>query len=121
IDEILRQAGASTPAYVYDVGAIAAEASELIDGFHFHPHIVAYAVKANSAGPVVRALAGAGCGAEVGSLGELQVALHCGVRPEAILVNGVAKSDAELDAALGAGQLGVFAIVIDCIEEIDRI
>ena len=46
-----------TPAYVYDLDAISAEARELHAAFDSAAHLVAYAVKANSAGPVVRALA----------------------------------------------------------------
>jgi len=121
IADILADAGVSTPAYIYDIGAMVAEATALEGGFHFHKHLIAYAVKANSAGPVVRALADAGCGAEVGSLGELKVALNCGIAPEAILFNGVAKTDAELDAAIGVGGWGVMALQLDCVEEVARV
>src|ERR1044072_842094 len=54
-----------TPVYVYDLDAIAAEARALISAFGEAPHLVAYAIKANSAGPIVRALITAGCGIEV--------------------------------------------------------
>src|SRR5262245_36111047 len=74
-------AGAGTPAYVYDLDGIQAEARALREGFGSAPHFVAYAVKANTAGPIVRALGRAGCGAEVVSGGELQVALGCGIDP----------------------------------------
>lgn len=119
--DIIAAAGARTPLYLYDLGAMAAEATALTRGFCLRPHLIAYAVKANSAGPVVRALAAAGCGAEVGSLGELSVALHCGIEAQAVMMNGVAKTDHELDAAIGAGEFGLFAIVIDCVEEIGRV
>jgi diaminopimelate decarboxylase len=121
IADILAEAGVSTPVYVYDVGAIVAEAQALAAGFHYHQHMIAYAVKANSAGPIVRALADAGCGAEVGSRGELEVAIHSGVAPEAVLFSGVAKSDAEIDAAIGTGDWGICAIQVDCVEEIARL
>jgi diaminopimelate decarboxylase len=121
ISEILANTGVSTPAYVYDVGAMVREAKALARGFHYHKHMIAYAVKANSAGPVVRALADAGCGAEVGSRGELDLALHSGIAPEAVLFSGVAKTDAELDAAIGTGDWGLCAIQVDGIEEIARI
>src|SRR4030095_4331790 len=93
IAEILEQTGVSTPAYVYDVGAMVREAQALTRGFHYHKHMIAYAVKANSAGPIVRALADGGCGAEVGSRGELELALHSGIAPEAVLFSGVAKTN----------------------------
>ena len=43
-----------TPAYVYDVDAMAAEARALRGSFGGASHLVAYAVKANSAGRIVR-------------------------------------------------------------------
>ena len=46
-----------TPTYVYDLDGVASEARELERAFEDQPHLVAYAVKANSAGPIVRALA----------------------------------------------------------------
>jgi diaminopimelate decarboxylase len=118
VDEVLARAGAPTPAYVYDVAAMAAEARALTAGFGDAPHLVAYAVKANSAGCVVHALAQAGCGAEVGSRGELAVALGVGISPASICFNGVAKSNEEIDAAITAG---LAAIQIDAIEEVARI
>lgn len=110
-----------TPAYVYDLDGVRQGARDLIAAFGDHPHLVAYAVKANTAGPVVRALAGAGCGADVVSGGELEVALGCGVPPDAIVMSGVAKLDRELDRALGCGERGILAVQIESREEIDRV
>ncbi len=110
-----------TPAYVYDLDAIAAEASALVGGFEGAPHLVAYAVKANTAGPIVRTLAKAGCGADVVSGGELAVALACGVSPNTILYSGVAKKLSELDAAIGSGDRGILAIQAESVEELPRI
>src|SRR6478609_1606019 len=72
----------STPCYVYDVAAMAAGARELGAAFDAQPHLVAYAVKANTAGTIVRTFAKLGCGADVVSAGEMEVALRCGVKPE---------------------------------------
>lgn len=110
-----------TPSYVYDLDAMAAEARALHGAFDGAPHLVAYAVKANSAGPVVRTLAAEGCGADVVSGAELLVALGCGVAPEAIVFSGVAKSDAELELAIGAGPHGIGAIQLESIEEAARV
>lgn len=110
----------STPAYVYDVDGMRRAAGALIEAFGAHPHLVAYAVKANTAGPVVRALAAAGCGADVVSGGELLVALGAGIEPERIVMSGVAKLDAELDAAIGAGPRGILAVQVESREEIVR-
>lgn len=110
-----------TPAYLYDLDAIAAEARELEAAFEGHPHLIAYAVKANSAGPIVRTLAAEGCGADVVSGGELAVALACGIPPEKIVYSGVAKKDDELDQALAPGDRGIRAIQVESLEEIVRI
>ena len=119
--EVARDPRFGTPAYVYDLDAIAAEGREIRAAFDAAPHLVAYAVKANSAGPIVKALAAVGCGADVVSGAELTLALGCGVSPEAIVFSGVAKTDAELDLAIGAGTAGIAAIQVESVEEIARI
>ncbi len=118
--EILGSGEVATPAYVYDLDGIEAEARALAAGFEGAPHLIAYAVKASSAGPIVRAAARAGCGAEVVSGGELAVALGSGIDPERILFSGVAKQAWELDAAIGAGARGILAVTLESVEEIAR-
>ncbi|MCK6591010.1 MAG: diaminopimelate decarboxylase [Polyangiaceae bacterium] len=113
--------GFATPVYVYDLDAIANEARALIAAFGSSPHLVAYAIKANSAGPIVRVLAKEGCGIEVVTGSELMVALACGVSPDRILYSGVAKTDAEIDQAVGAGDRGILAIQMESVEEIPRV
>jgi diaminopimelate decarboxylase len=107
-----------TPAYVYDLDAIAEEARALHRGFEGAVHLVAYALKANTAGPVVRALAGEWCGADVVSGAELLVALGCGIAPDHIVYSGVAKQDGEIDRAIGCG---IGALQIESVEEIARV
>jgi diaminopimelate decarboxylase len=118
---VLRQTGAGTPTYVYDLDAIAAEARALEAAFEGAPHLVAYAVKANSAGPVIRALAGEGCGADVVSGAELGLALGCAIPPDRIVYSGVAKLAPEIDSAIGCGERGIAAIQLESIEEITRV
>lgn len=118
IGALLDEARVSTPAYLYDLDAISREAAAMAKALGGPADLVAYAVKANSAGSVVRAVAAAGCGAEVLSLGELEVALGVGVPPDRILTTSVAKRDAELDAAIGNG---IRAIAMESVEEIQRV
>jgi diaminopimelate decarboxylase len=110
-----------TPSYVYDLDGMAAEARAIREAFEGAPHLVAYAVKANSAGPVVRALASEGCGADVVSGAELELALGCGVTPDEIVYSGVAKTDGEIDRALAAGSHGILAIQVESVEELGRV
>jgi diaminopimelate decarboxylase len=114
-------ADTGTPAYVYDLDAMAAGARALRAAFDGRHHLVAFALKANTAGAVVRTFAAEGCGADVVSGAELQVALSCGVGPERIVYSGVAKTDAEIDLALGTGPRGIAAVLIESVEEIARI
>jgi diaminopimelate decarboxylase len=119
--DVARDPRFGTPTYVYDLDAIAAEAAELKGAFDDAPHLVAYAVKANSAGPVVKVLAGAGCGADVVSGAELLLAIACGVPAARIVFSGVAKTDGELDLAIGVGDSGIAAIQVESVEELPRI
>jgi diaminopimelate decarboxylase len=112
---------AGTPSYVYDLDAMAQAARELDQAFGSSPHLICYAVKANTAGAVVRTLAAQGCGADVVSGGELLVALACGVDPDRIVYSGVAKRDDEIDRAVACGARGIGAIQIESMEEIARL
>ncbi len=117
----LEEAGVSTPAYVYDLDAMQRDAAALVGAFGDRQRNVFYAVKANSAGPIVRAIAARGCGADVVSGAELLLALRCGIDPERVVYSGVAKSDEELDAAIGCGARGIRAVQAESIEEIARV
>jgi diaminopimelate decarboxylase len=116
--DLARDPRIGTPAYVYDLDGVAAEARELHAAFEGAPHLVAYAVKANTAGPVVRTLAREGCGADVVSGTEMRVALACGVAPALVVFSGVAKTDDEIDAAI---QAGIQALQVESIEELERV
>jgi diaminopimelate decarboxylase len=118
LSDLVRQAGVPTPAYVYDLDGLGAAARALEASFGTAPHLTAYAVKANSAGSVVRTLAAAGTGADVVSGAELELALGAGIPPGAIVMSGVAKADWELDLAIAKG---IFAILAESAEELERI
>ncbi len=111
----------STPAYVYDLDAIAEGARALSRGFGGQRHLVAYAVKANGAGPILRALAREGVGADVVSGAEAKLALGAGAPPHHIVMSGVAKTDAEIDVAVGTGERGILSIHAESVEELPRI
>ncbi len=119
LSEVVR--GTGTPTYVYDLDAMAAGARALSEAFEGRPHLIAYALKANTAGAVVRTFVAEGCGADVVSGAELLVALACGVAPDRIVYNGVAKTDDEIDQALACGPSGIRAVLIESIEEIARV
>ena len=105
-------------AYFYDLDAIRAEVRDLRAAFGQAPHLVAYAVKANTAGSVLKSVADEGGGADVVSGGELLVALGVGMNPRAVVFSGVGKSDEEIDLALKSDLL---ALQIESVEEIARV
>jgi diaminopimelate decarboxylase len=78
--------------------------------------LVAYGVKAFPNVALLRLFAEEGLGADVSSLGELEFALHAGLRGERLLVHGNNKSDEELAAAAAAGAL----VVLDSRDEVAR-
>jgi diaminopimelate decarboxylase len=121
VETILASAGCGTPAYLYDIDGIRAAAQALEQSFGSGPHLIAYAAKANSAGPILETLFSEGCGADVVSGSELGLVLEAGLPPDKIVFSGVAKRDDEIDRALLAGPAGICAIQAESVEEIVRI
>ncbi|MEQ9569532.1 MAG: hypothetical protein RLN75_05035, partial [Longimicrobiales bacterium] len=101
LDELAERFG--TPLYVYDLDAVEAAYRRFIDAFAGIPLDVAYSVKANGALAVLHRLGSVGAGADIVSEGELFRALRAGIPADRIVFAGVAKSEAEMEAALRAG------------------
>ena len=78
---------------------------------------VVYGVKAFPNAAILRLLAAEGLGADVSTLGELELALHAGLRGEQLVVHGNNKNDEELEAAARAGAAFV---VVDSLDEVER-
>lgn len=116
LDEIAAAVG--TPCYVYDADRIRAAYETIDRAFGDYPHAIHYALKANSTLALVRLLRSCGSRADANSLGEVDVALRCGFRPDQIVFTGVGKSAAEIDRAVG---LGLLAINVESPGELDRI
>jgi diaminopimelate decarboxylase len=111
-------AATGTPCYAYDAVAIRRSYAVLDEAFDGYPHAIHYALKANSALAVVRLLQSLGSHADANSLGEADVAMRCGFRPDQIVFTGVGKSAAEIDRAVS---LGLLAINVESPGELDRI
>lgn len=121
LDALLDAAGCGTPAYLYDLDAMRAAARALAASLGDGPALVAFATKANSAAPVLKALFSEGCGADVVSGAELALAVRAGLPPEKIVFSGVAKQTPEIDRALTTGPNGIHAIQAESVEEIARV
>jgi diaminopimelate decarboxylase len=101
LPELARRVG-RTPFYAYDRRLIG-ERVELLRAHLPRRVHIHYAMKANPMPEVVTHIAGLVDGLDVASAGELKVALQAGARPGVISFAGPGKTDAELEAALGAG------------------
>jgi diaminopimelate decarboxylase len=91
-----------TPTYVYSRAALLDGLTAYDRAFQDVPHLICYAVKANSNLAVLSILARAGAGADIVSGGELYRALRAGVPPQKMVFSGVGKSREEIRDALKA-------------------
>lgn len=107
-----------TPCYVYDAETIRQAYQRLDAAFGGYPHAIHYAMKANSTLGIVELLKELGAGVDANSIGEVDVALRCGIPPEQIVFTGVGKSDAELARAVA---LGFKAINVESPGELERL
>jgi diaminopimelate decarboxylase len=92
-----------TPLYVYSRKSILVHCNEIEEAFGAVPHLTCYAVKANANREILRLIAARGLGADVGSGGELALALAAGFPAERITFSGVGKRDDEILEALDRG------------------
>lgn len=91
-----------TPLYVYSSRTILRHFRAYRDAYKGFPHLICYALKANTNGAILRLLAKEGCGADIVSGGELFRALRAGIPAEKIVYAGVGKREEEIRAALAA-------------------
>src|SRR5688572_14579073 len=104
---LLEEARVPTPAYFYDLSGIRARIQRLEQAFGSARHLTAFAVKANSAGTIVKTLLQAGAGIDAVSGGELELARRLGTPARKIVLSGVAKLDQEIDLSLAADILAL--------------
>ncbi len=89
-----------TPLYVYSQSTILENCRAVEQSFDGFPHLTTYAVKANGNVRLLNIIAEQGFGADVGSAGELSIALKAGFLPSKISFSGVGKRDDEIEFAL---------------------
>lgn len=92
-----------TPCFVYSLAAFEERFNEIDHAYRSVPHLVAYAMKANSNLSVLHALAKKGAGADVVSGGEIYLARKAGVPANKIIYAGVGKTKEEIRYALDEG------------------
>lgn len=89
-----------TPLYVYSHATLLRHFKAYDDAFDGYPHIICFALKANSNIAILRLLAKKGGGADIVSGGELFAALRAGIPSKKIVYAGVGKTDEEIRFAL---------------------
>jgi diaminopimelate decarboxylase len=89
-----------TPLYVYSHGTLIRHIEAYKNAFDGFPHIICFAVKANSNLAILSLLGKNGAGADVISGGELYRALKAGVSPSKVVYAGVGKTEDEIRYAL---------------------
>ncbi|MFQ5991718.1 MAG: diaminopimelate decarboxylase [Nitrospiraceae bacterium] len=98
LSRIAKEVG--TPCYIYSHATLVRHYRVFDNAFQSAPHIVAFAMKANSNLAILRLMAKEGSGADIVSGGELYRALKAGIPPSKIVFAGVGKSRAEIRYAL---------------------
>jgi diaminopimelate decarboxylase len=94
-----------TPLFVYSHDTLLRHFKAYDDAFNDFPHLVCFAVKANTNSQILKIFAKNGGGADIVSGGELYTALKSGVPPRKIVYAGVGKKEEEIRFALKAGIL----------------
>ncbi|HEC19144.1 MAG TPA: diaminopimelate decarboxylase [Gammaproteobacteria bacterium] len=112
IDEV------GTPCYVYSRATLERHWHAFDDVFKGQPHLICYAVKANSNLAVLNVLARLGSGFDIVSGGELRRVVAAGGRPDRVVFSGVGKSEEEMRYAL---QLGIRCFNVESLAELERL
>lgn len=107
-----------TPCYVYSQSLIEKNWKAFDQALGTIPHLVCYAVKANSNLSILKVLADLGSGFDLVSGGELERVLLAGGNPQKIVFSGVGKSSAEIRRAL---EVGISCFNIESPSELYRI
>ena len=110
-----------TPLYIYSYQTLVRHIRAYDEAYRAYPHIICYALKANTNAAIVRTLAKNGGGADIVSGGELFRALRAGVPSNKIVYAGVGKTEEEIRLALKSKILMFNVESEDELKEIDRV
>ncbi len=107
-----------TPTYVYSRATLERHWHAFNDAFGDQPHLVCYAVKANSNLAILNLFVRLGSGFDIVSIGELERVLRAGGEPSKIVFSGVGKKVNEIRRAL---EVGIRCFNAESEAELDRI
>lgn len=98
VREIAEKIG--TPVYIYSYNTLLRHLNAFKDAFCSYPHLICFALKANSNSTLLRIIAKEGSGADIVSGGELFLALKAGIPAKKIVYAGVGKTEKEIAYAI---------------------
>lgn len=107
-----------TPLYVYSRAAFEQQFKNYDEALGDWPHLVCFAVKANSNLAVLNVLARLGAGFDIVSVGELERVLAAGGDPHKVVFSGVGKQASEMERAL---DVGVYCFNVESEAELERL
>ncbi len=107
-----------SPCYIYSRATLERHWHAFDRAFGDQPHLICYAVKANSNIAILNLLARLGSGFDIVSLGEMERVLAAGGDPGKIVFSGVGKREDEILAAL---KVGIRCFNVEVSGELDRI
>jgi diaminopimelate decarboxylase len=107
-----------TPTYIYSRKTLEQHWQAFDDAFSDLPHLVCYAVKANSNLAVLNVLARLGSGFDIVSAGELARVIAAGGEAAKTVFSGVGKTEAEIEYAL---EHNIRCFNVESIPELSRI
>lgn len=107
-----------TPLYIYSRATLERHWHAFNNAVAGHPHLVCYAVKANSNLAVLNVLARLGSGFDIVSGGELARVIEAGGDPAKVVFSGVGKTVAEMEQALN---LGIYCFNVESSAELEQL
>lgn len=110
-----------TPLYIYSYTTLLRHFLAYREAFDGLPHIICFALKANSSSAILRLIAKHGGGADVVSGGEIFRAMRAGIPARKIVYAGVGKTEDEIRVALKSRILMFNVESGDELREMDRI
>ena len=106
-----------TPLYIYSRATLERHWHAFDSALGKHPHLICYAVKANSNIGILNVMAKLGSGFDIVSQGELERVLAAGGEASKVVFSGVAKSRAEIMRAL---EVGIRCFNVESIAELHQ-
>ena len=107
-----------TPCFIYSRATLERHYGVYQEALEGCPHLICFAVKANSNLAVINVLARLGAGFDIVSGGELERVIAAGGDTSKVIFSGLGKTEAEIERAL---QLGIYCFNIESGAELDRI